>query len=177
MESIGTYGAGCIQGAESLDPQGPGFFLMRYSRNRHYGHATLLEFIRKDQETLVLKPNRAYGGEGVTLGHTITAAEWEATVQKALTDKECWVVQQLASIPVHEFPVVTPEGQVHVEPFYVVMGFAPTKYGLAILGRASQKQLVNVAQRGGMIAVLVGHPPGRLVGPSGSGKWKAASGE
>ena len=58
------------------------------------------------------------------------------------------------------------DGSVHIEPFYTVMGFAPTKYGLSILGRASQKQVVNVAQRGGMCGVLVGRPPGRLVGPS-----------
>ena len=58
-----------------------------------------------------------------------------------------------------------PDGAVHGEPFHVVMGFAPTAYGLATLGRASQKQVVNVAQRGGMCAVLVGWPPGRLYGP------------
>jgi len=46
-----------------------------------------------------------------------------------------------------------------------VMGLAPTKYGLSILGRASQKQVVNVAQRGGMCSVLVGKPGARLRGP------------
>ena len=66
----------------------------------------------------------------------------------------------------HEFPVVDADGTVHVEPFYTVMGFAPTKYGLAILGRASQKQVVNVAQRGGMCGVLIGRPAGRLFGPA-----------
>jgi hypothetical protein len=45
------------------------------------------------------------------------------------------------------------------------MGFAPTRYGLSILGRASQKQVVNVAQRGGMCAVLLGRPRARLHGP------------
>jgi len=54
---------------------------------------------------------------------------------------------------------------VSVEPFYTVMGFAPTKYGVGVLGRASQKQVVNVAQRGGMCAVLIGKPSGRLSGP------------
>ena len=84
---------------------------------------------------------------------------------KALADSERWVVQQLASIPVSEFPVIDAEGHVHMEPFYVVMGFAPSKYGLSILARASQKQVVNVAQRGGLCAVMIGHPPNRLLGP------------
>lgn len=126
----------------------------------------LLEFARHEHERLVMKPNRSYGGEGVKIGPAMTKQEWEAALEHALTDQEDrWVVQQLASIPVSEFPVLGPEGKLHMEPFYVVMGFAPSKYGLAILGRASQKQVVNVAQRGGMCAVLIGYPPGRLVGP------------
>jgi len=127
----------------------------------------LLEYTRREQETLVLKPNRSYGGQGVVLGASMTRQEWEASLNRALADKDRWVVQQLASIPVYDFPVVGPDGAIHAEPFYTVMGFAPTKYGLAILGRASQKQVVNVAQRGGMCAVMLGHATARLVGPRG----------
>jgi uncharacterized protein YndB with AHSA1/START domain len=126
---------------------------------------SLLDYVRKEHELLVLKPNRDFGGHGVTLGHLLTQAEWEAEIEKALADKERWVVQKTASIPVSEFPVLGPDGKLHVEPFYVVMGFAATRYGLAVLGRASQKQVVNVAQRGGMCGVFIGHAPGRLVGP------------
>jgi carboxypeptidase Taq len=39
------------------------------------------------------------------------------------------------------------------------MGFAPTDHGVGIIARVSQKQVVNVAQRGGLAAVLVGYPP------------------
>ncbi len=126
---------------------------------------SLLDHVRREHESLVLKPNRSYGGQGVVIGHGLPHAEWEAALEKALADSERWVVQQLASIPVYEFPVVGPDGRVHVEPFYTVMGFAPTKDGLAVLGRASQKQVVNVAQRGGMCVVMLGHPSQRLVGP------------
>src|SRR5262245_28748301 len=124
----------------------------------------LLEFARKERETLVLKPNRAYGGEGVLIGPAVSQAEWDAALDTALKDPNRWVVQQLASIPVSEFPVVGPDGRVHSEPFHVVMGFAPTQYGVAILGRASQKQVVNVAQRGGMCVVFIGRHSGRLHG-------------
>jgi hypothetical protein len=122
----------------------------------------LLPFIREERELLVLKPNRAYGGEGVLIGPSLTQPEWEAALEKALRDQERWVVQRLASIPVTESPVRGPDGSIDVEPFHVVMGFAPTRYGLSVLGRASQKQVVNVAQRGGMCAVVTGYPP-RLV--------------
>jgi hypothetical protein len=126
----------------------------------------LLDYARREQEFLVLKPNRSFGGEGVVIGPSLAQAEWESALDRALADSERWVVQQLASIPVNEFPVLGPDGKVHIEPFYTVMGFAPTKFGLAILGRASQKQVVNVAQRGGMCAVVIGRPPGRLIGPA-----------
>jgi hypothetical protein len=126
----------------------------------------LLSFVRSDRETLVMKPNRSCGGEGVVIGTAATEAEWDNATERAVADPARWVVQQLASIPVHEFPVVGPDGVVHTEPFHVVMGFAPTQYGVAILGRASQKQVVNVAQRGGMCVVFVGRMTTRLHGPA-----------
>ncbi|HWB14510.1 MAG TPA: hypothetical protein VG826_35125 [Pirellulales bacterium] len=125
----------------------------------------LLDYVRREHDRLVLKPNRSYGGDRVYIGHGMTQAEWDGAIDAALADNEAWVVQRLASIPVNEFPVVDENGEVHVEPFYTVMGFAPTKYGLGIVGRASQKQVVNVAQRGGMCGILVGRPVGKLVGP------------
>jgi hypothetical protein len=134
----------------------------------------LLEFVREHHEILVLKPNRSYGGDRVIIGPAVDAQEWGREIDTALADPEPWVVQRLASLPVHEFPVVDQDGGVHIEPFYTVMGFAPTKYGLGIVGRASQKQVVNVAQRGGMCGILVGRPAGRLVGPGGTGPTRNA---
>lgn len=116
----------------------------------------LLKFIRESQDSLVLKPNRSYGGTGVVIGPSASESEWDAALQAAVTDKERWVVQQLAVIPVYEFPVVESSGEVSMEPFHVVMGFAATRYGVGWMTRASQKQVVNVAQHGGMCGVMVG---------------------
>jgi hypothetical protein len=116
----------------------------------------LLTYVRHARESLVLKPNRSFGGEGVILGLGSGESEWDAAIERALADKDRWVAQQLASIPVGEFSVLDSEGKPHDEPFYLVMGFAPSKYGLAVLGRASQKQVVNVAQRGGICVVMIG---------------------
>jgi carboxypeptidase Taq len=60
---------------------------------------------------------------------------------------------------------VDAEGRVHYEPFYSVLGFAPTDHGLAMLCRVSQKQVVNVAQHGGLAPVLIGYPPDDLRAP------------
>jgi uncharacterized circularly permuted ATP-grasp superfamily protein len=117
----------------------------------------LLDFIRHEREMLVLKPNRSYGGTGVAIGPLLSQQEWEATLEQVLADTERWVAQRLVNLAVGEFPVVGPDGGLHVEPFYLVMGFAPSRYGLAVLARGSQKQVVNVAQRGGMCAVMEVH--------------------
>ena len=37
----------------------------------------LLEYARKNRESLVLKPNRSYGGEGVLVGPGVEQGEWE----------------------------------------------------------------------------------------------------
>ncbi len=115
----------------------------------------LLAYARRERETLVLKPSRGYGGEGVLLGHTLEPADWERALDAALADEELWVLQRLAQMPVLEVPTLAADGALHPETFYHVMGFASTADGLAILARASQRQVVNVAQRGGMCAVMV----------------------
>jgi hypothetical protein len=116
----------------------------------------LLEHARAERETLVLKPNRSYGGDGVVVGHAVDQGAWESALDRALAGEGRWVVQQAAPIPVKSFHVLDDADAVHVEPFYVVMGFAPSRYGVALMARASQQQVVNVAQHGGMCAVMVG---------------------
>jgi hypothetical protein len=116
----------------------------------------LLVFTRREREGLVIKPNRSFGGKGVVVGPAVTQTEWEHAIDAALRDpNDRWVVQEVAPIPVREFPVVAADGGVHEEPFYLVMGFAANRYGVSIMTRASQKQVVNVAQRGGVCAVMV----------------------
>jgi hypothetical protein len=116
----------------------------------------LLDYARANHEALVLKPNRAYGGDGIVIGPAVSREQWVAAIAAALADPDDrWVVQQVATIPVREFPVIGPDGALQVEPFYTVMGFAASDDGVAILARASQKQVVNVAQHGGLCGVLV----------------------
>ena len=132
----------------------------------------LLEYIRTHREVLVMKPNRSYGGEGVTIGPSTEQAAWdkliEEAVQGAADPDSSWVVQSITRLPISEFPIIGADGRVFSEPFYSVMGFAPTENGLGIMCRVSQKQVVNVAQHGGMAAVLVAHKPDELKVPKRS---------
>ena len=64
-------------------------------------------------------------------------------------------MQQAAHIPVKSFHVLDKEGNLHIEPFNVVMGLAPSHFGVAMMVRASQSKVVNIAQHGGLCAVMV----------------------
>lgn len=45
-ESIGYYSAGCLRGAVQLALSGSGYEVMRPSRDRYFGHPSLIDFIR-----------------------------------------------------------------------------------------------------------------------------------
>ncbi len=128
----------------------------RKTADYHGDEVDLPAFTRAHRDTLVLKPNRSYGGDRVLIGPTVSESDWDQAIQTAIAEPGEWVVQKMARVVAYEFPVAQHDKSIAVEPFYVVFGFAPTKYGTGVLGRASQKQVVNVAQRGGLVVVLVG---------------------
>ncbi len=113
----------------------------------------LVPYSRSHREQLVLKPNRAYGGEGVVFGHQVSQSVWERELTKALKSPFTHVVQQAAFVRAELFPVAEPSGAVRLEPFYVVTGLAATQDGIAFLGRISKEQVVNVSRKGGLVAV------------------------
>jgi hypothetical protein len=61
----------------------------------------------------------------------------DPAIDRALVDEDRWVVQQVA-IPVKTFHVLDESDQLHVEPFYIVRGFAPSRYGVALVARTQQ---------------------------------------
>jgi hypothetical protein len=128
----------------------------RRTTDPHGDEIDLLKFTLQNRDMLVIKPNRSYGGDSVYIGPSVSDAEWHDAIDHAVTEPGMWVVQRLAHVTAYEFPVVYEDRSIRVEPFYMVVGFAPTKYGTSVLGRASKKQVVNVAQKGGMCAVMIG---------------------
>ena len=45
-QSIGFYSAGCLQGAQALPLDGPGYEAIRISRNRYWGQPVMLDYIK-----------------------------------------------------------------------------------------------------------------------------------
>ncbi|MFN0246352.1 MAG: hypothetical protein ACKV2T_05560 [Kofleriaceae bacterium] len=118
----------------------------------------LLPWLRRNKDRLVLKPNRSFGGWGIVVGPHVDLAQWDDALAAAFAPDAAelggWVAQQYVDVRVEEFPVLGENG-LSLEEMYVVCGFFATDRGLATLGRASKRRVVNVGQKGGLTAVLV----------------------
>lgn len=110
-------------------------------------------YVRSHRAGLVMKPNRECGGDGVTIGRYFTQDKWEKTLTRALKTKGEWVVQE------HVTPVEIPvplehRGSVHITRRFANCGVITVPGGPYILGRSSSMPVVNVAQGGGIVAVM-----------------------
>ena len=61
---IGTYSKGCLAGAQELAPTGPSWQAMRLSRNRNWGHPSLVRFV----EQLAGEVKEKVGWPGLLVG-------------------------------------------------------------------------------------------------------------
>lgn len=118
------------------------------------GTIDLIPYARRNKDMLVLKPNRLYGGYGVTIGHAATQGEWEERIQAALKDTEGWVLQRFGPPEEAVFPLFE-EGRLIFKNHKIVYGLSATAEGACILGRVSRHDVVNVAQQGGLMPVLI----------------------
>jgi hypothetical protein len=117
----------------------------------------LLEFIRKNQKNLVMKPSDEYGGAGVTLGWEVEKKHWESTIERALPkpgceSQGCWIAQERIPMCRGEFPFI---GKGHkVEFRNMLVDFAPYVFRGKVAGyltRLSATSLANVTSGGGQI--------------------------
>ena len=116
----------------------------------------LLNYIRKNKDSLILKPNRGYGGYGIVIGKDTTQQHWDEMIDRGCVEYGKWIAQEYRKVSTKTFPALDESGDIVFEEFYTVYGLAGTPEGVGILGRASQRKIVNVAQRGGIVAVLRG---------------------
>lgn len=114
----------------------------------------LIPFTFKNQNDLVLKPNRLYGGKGIVFGQEVNRASWQKKIETALKEPGDWVIQQLGKLRKKSFfsPL---DLKVRKKNYYVVSGFFATEKGLGMVGRMSERTIVNVARRGGLTPILL----------------------
>jgi uncharacterized circularly permuted ATP-grasp superfamily protein len=114
----------------------------------------LLHWARAQRESLLLKPNRSYGGAGILLGRDCSERAWELALERGVQNPGTWVVQAYRSIAEKDFPVIDEEGNLGLAEYFTVLGLYASEQRLGVLGRGSRRRVVNVAQKGGLVSVL-----------------------
>ncbi|MBA3634635.1 MAG: hypothetical protein H0W58_17775 [Acidobacteria bacterium] len=112
----------------------------------------LLEFLRANRETFLLKPNDDYGGKGIVLGWETSQSDWETALSEALQDS--FIVQERAEIEKIVFPLFAEE----VTMEELLVDFDPFLFLNKVEGglvRLSSSSLVNITQGGGQTALIV----------------------
>ena len=113
----------------------------------------LLEFIRSNRSSLVLKPNDDYGGHGVHFGAQLDEREWDNAIQTALSAD--YIVQDALDLHPEVFPVFS-ETDWKLQPMFVDTN--PFLFRGRVCGamvRLSSSPIVNVTSGGGETGFFV----------------------
>ncbi|MDZ4718464.1 MAG: circularly permuted type 2 ATP-grasp protein [Roseiflexaceae bacterium] len=117
----------------------------------------LIEFARRNQERLLLKPNDEYGGKGIVVGWETPADAWDAALAEALQSP--FVIQERVEIAYEDYPALI-DGQVQIGRRLVDCD--PFMFGNQVQGclsRLSTVTLLNVTAGGGStVPVFVVEP-------------------
>jgi uncharacterized circularly permuted ATP-grasp superfamily protein len=117
----------------------------------------LLEFARRNQDRLLLKPNDEYGGKGIVIGWETSTDAWEAALQEATESP--FVIQERVVIAYEDYPALV-DGKLHIGQRLVDSD--PFMFGNEVKGclsRLSTVTLLNVTAGGGStVPVLVIEP-------------------
>jgi hypothetical protein len=123
-------------------------------KTHHRGREVdLIEHIRKNRRTFVLKPNDDYGGRDVSIGERATASEWDAALSEALAGD--YVVQEKIKLRTEVFPIFDESGWA-LQPMYVDTN--PFLFHGRVEGgmvRLSDSPVVNVTSGGGETGFFV----------------------
>ncbi len=114
----------------------------------------LHDHVRRNRETLVMKPNRSCGGQGVTIGCVTSQFHWEHVLNDSIQSPNTWIVQEFIPIPRRRTCRLIETGCFEAEEVFAVYGGYHSAGGVAFVGRASRSPVVNVMQGGGLLAVL-----------------------
>ncbi|MGI8495740.1 MAG: hypothetical protein ACR2L1_10595 [Pyrinomonadaceae bacterium] len=115
----------------------------------------LVEWTRRNNSKLVLKPNDDYGGHGIYIGWNSDEKEWNDAIQIALENGD-YLVQERVETSKEIFPFVDESGSIHN--LEQLVDLDPLLYD-GIVGsaftRLSSSELANVSSGGGMVPTFI----------------------
>jgi hypothetical protein len=115
----------------------------------------LPEYLRRNRERFVLKPNDEYGGTGVTLGWETGESAWDEAIARAVRENGGWIAQERIRIRREMFPVCEPGGIAERD---MLVDFAPYLFRGRVGGfltRLSATGLANVTSGGGQVPAFI----------------------
>jgi uncharacterized circularly permuted ATP-grasp superfamily protein len=122
----------------------------------------LAEYLRRNRERFVLKPNDEYGGTGVTLGWETGEGAWDEAIARALRESERgWIAQERIAIRRETYPICEPHGIAERD---MLVDFAPYLFRGRLGGfltRLSASGLANVTSGGGQVPAFMVQPRNR----------------
>ncbi|HEX6719758.1 MAG TPA: hypothetical protein VF088_21815 [Pyrinomonadaceae bacterium] len=130
--------------------------MVRDEHTDYFGReVNLLDFIRADNERLVLKPNDDYGGHGITIGWNVDQRGWDEAINNALAVGD-YLVQERVPTAREIFPALTDDGRVEFAEQLVDLDplLFNGKVGSAFT-RLSFSELANVSSGGGMVPTYI----------------------
>ena len=114
----------------------------------------LVDFLKDEKDSLVLKPSSGYGGKGVWIGRESKDEDWNSSIDRAL--KSEYVVQEYINIPIVTVPTVINR---KLDFAYKKINLNCFVVGSKLAGnfsRLSDESVINVARSGGLIPTLAG---------------------
>ncbi|OGL43549.1 MAG: hypothetical protein A2161_19330 [Candidatus Schekmanbacteria bacterium RBG_13_48_7] len=112
----------------------------------------LLEYIRKNRDKFIIKPNSAFGGKGVVIGYEVDQSAWDATIQEATTVQK--VVQEYVPIPKDVYPIFKPD-LIFEEKKYNTNFFSfHGKFGGGFV-RTSDSSVINISAGGALVTFML----------------------
>jgi hypothetical protein len=122
--------------------------VLRERKTTHRGRSIdLAPWVVDHQDSLVLKPSEGYGGFGVTVGRSVSAATWRERVRDALEAPHPFVVQEYVAPP-----TISLARGADPMPYNVSLWSFAGRFAGAIM-RASPHAVVNVHQGGVLVPV------------------------
>jgi uncharacterized circularly permuted ATP-grasp superfamily protein len=127
---------------------------LRAQKTSFYGlRIDLADFVSKNRELFVIKPNDEYGGKDVTLGLHATDAEWHAAVDRGI--RSGYVVQEVVDIHKEPFLMKGIDGWAEIPTIVDLDPYLNGPLMGGCLTRVSTGNLANVTAGGGSLPLFI----------------------
>ena len=141
---------------EAIRKHVPWTRLVRDETSDYHGEQiNLLEFIRSNNQRLVLKPNDDYGGHGITIGWMSDSSAWDSALTDALKIGD-YLVQERVPTARETFPALQADGTFEFAEQLVDLD--PLLFNGKVKSaftRLSFTELANVSSGGGMVPTFI----------------------